>query len=384
MKPRILFFVSEDWYFWSHRLSIARAARDAGFEVLVATRVVQYKERIEKEGLKLIPINLERKSKNVFKGIFSILETVRIYHQEKPDIAHHIAVKPILYGSLAARIAGVPVVVNTITGLGHIFVSRGLKASILRQMIIFVYRLAFLPKNVIGIFQNPEDLKLFVDSKIVKKEKTVLIRGSGVDTAKFIYLPEPEGIPTLVLAARMIWHKGAGSFVEAARILRKNGVKCRMILVGAPDLGNPDSISEKTLRSWDSEGIIEWWGYREDMLEVLAQSNIVVLPTTYGEGVPKILIEAASCGRAIVATDVPGCREIVRHNKNGLLVFPGDSKMLADTLKILIEDLQLRGRMGSVGREIVEAEFSEKIVIRDTMDVYKKILMNMNKIGGAY
>ena len=383
MKPRLLFLISEDWYFWSHRLSIARAARDAGFEVLVATRVVQYKERIEKEGFKLIPINLERKSKNVFKEVFSVLEIVKIYRQEKPDIVHHVAVKPILYGSLAARVAGAPAVVNAIAGLGLIFVSRGLKALVLRKLVIFAYRLVFSSKNIIGVFQNPEDLKLFVDAKIVKKEKTVLIRGAGVDTSRFIYLPEPTGMPTLVFAARMIWQKGAGSFVEAGRILKKNGVKCRMILVGTPDLENPKSIPEKTLRSWESEGIIEWWGHREDMLEVFAQSNIVVLPTTYGEGVPKVLIEAAACGRAIVATDVPGCREIVRHNKNGFLVSPGDAKILADALKALIENPTLRAKMGVLGREIVEAEFSEEIVVRKTMDIYKKILVSINKLAGV-
>lgn len=379
MKPRLLFFVSEDWYFWSHRLPIARAARDAGFEVLVACRVDQHQERIEKEGFKLIHIGLKRKSKNIFKEIFSVLEIVRIYRRERPDIVHHVAVKPILYGSLAARIAGVPAVVNAMAGLGFIFVAQGLKASILRYLIIFAYRLVFFPKNTIGIFQNPEDLKLFVDARIVKKEKTVLIRGSGVDTSRFIYLPEPAGIPTLVLAARMIWDKGVSNFVGAARILKNNGVVCRMILVGSPDLENPKSIPEKTLRSWNSEGIIEWWGHREDMLEVFAQSNIVVLPTTYGEGVPKILIEAASCGRAIVATDVPGCREIVRHNINGFLISTGDSTILADTLKVLIENPKLRVKMGVLGREIVEREFSEKIVVCKTVDIYKTIFMNMNK-----
>jgi glycosyltransferase involved in cell wall biosynthesis len=308
MKPRLLFFISEDWYFWSHRLSIARAARDAGFEVLVASRVGQHRELIEKEGFKLIPIGLKRKSRNISKEIFSVLEIARIYRRERPDIVHHVAVKPVLYGSLAARLTGVPAVVNAVAGLGFVFMGKGGIAAILKYLFIFAYRLAFLSPNTIGIFQNPEDLRLFVESKVIKKEKTFLIRGSGVSTSHFIYLPEPLGISTLVLAARMIWDKGIGNFVEAARILKNNGIGCRMILVGRPDSDNPKSISEKTLRSWDSEGIIEWWGYREDMLEVFAQSNIVVLPTTYGEGVPRVLIEAASRGRAIVATDVPGCR----------------------------------------------------------------------------
>lgn len=373
MKPKLLFFITEGWYFWSHRLPIARAARNAGFEVLVSTRVDKHKERIESEGFKLIPIGLERKSRNIFKEILSIFEIVKIYRKEKPDIVHHVAVKPVLYGSWAARIAGIPCVVNALAGLGFIFVAQGWKAKVLRRLVVFAYRSAFSAKNTIGIFQNPEDLKLFVDAKVVKNKKTALIRGSGVDTARFIPLPEPEGIPIIVLASRMFWDKGVGEFMEAAKILKKGGIECRLILVGKPDPENPASISKETLHGWHSEGVVEWWGHQEDMPSIFSQTNIVVLPTTYGEGVPKVLIEAASCGRAIVATDVPGCREIVRHNENGFLVPSYDSKSLAAALKTLIQDSKLRARMGTRGREIVITEFSEEIVVRKTMEVYKKI-----------
>lgn len=373
MKPRILFFITEDWYFWSHRLPIARAVRDTGFEVLIATRVDQHKERIEKEGFKLIPIHLVRRNKNIFRGIFNTLEIIKIYRREKPDIVHHVAMKPILYGSWAARIAGIPAVVNALAGLGFIFVAQGCKTSILRRLVIFAYRSAFSAKNTIGIFQNLDDLKLFVDGGVVKSEKAVLIRGSGVDTSRFVHFPEPAGIPIIVLASRMLWDKGVGEFVDATRILNKDGIKCRMILVGNPDPENPASIPEKTLRRWHFEGIVEWWGHREDIPEVFAKSNIVVLPS-YREGLPKVLLESASCGRAIVATNVPGCREIVHHNENGLLVPPHDSKALADALKVLIKDPELRAKMGARGREIVEAEFSEEIVVKQTMEVYERLL----------
>lgn len=378
MNPKILFFITEDWYFWSHRLPLARAARDAGFEVLVATRVDQHETRIKKEGFRLIPISLERRSKNVIKGICNILEIIKIYRREKPDIVHHVAVKPVLYGSWAARIAGIPAVVNALAGLGFIFMARGWKASILRRLVVFAYRAAFSANKAIGIFQNPEDLKLFVDAGVVKSEKAVLIRGSGVDTSHFISLPEPTGIPTIVLASRMLWDKGIAEFVEAARHLRKEGVTCPVALVGVPDPENPASILEETLRGWHAEGIVEWWGHREDIPEVFAQSNIVVLPS-YREGLPKVLLEAASCSRAIIATDVPGCREIVRHNENGLLVPPHDPKALADAIKVLIKDAELRAKMGARGREIVESEFSEEIVVRQTMEVYKKMLLAQNK-----
>ena len=373
MKPRILFFITEDWYFWSHRLPVARAVRDTGFEVLIATRVDQHKERIEKEGFKLIPIHLVRRNKNIFREIFNTLEIIKIYRREKPDIVHHVAMKPVLYGSWAARIAGIPAVVNALAGLGFIFVAQGCKTSILRRLVIFAYRSAFSAKNTIGIFQNPEDLKLFVDGGVVKSEKAVLIRGSGVDTSRFVHFPEPAGIPIIVLASRMLWDKGVGEFVDATRILNKDGIKCRMILVGNPDPENPASIPEKTLRLWHFEGIVEWWGHREDIPEVFAKSNIVVLPS-YREGLPKVLLESASCGRAIVATDVPGCKEIVCHNENGLLVPPHSSKALAAALKVLIKDPELRAKMGARGREIVEAEFSEEMVVKQMMEVYERLL----------
>ena len=372
LKPKIIFFITEDWYFWSHRLPIARAARNAGFEVFIATRVNQLKTLIDKEGFNLIPIGLKRRSKNIVKELFSIVEIVKIYRRVRPDIVHHVTVKPVLYGSWAARITGINGVVNALAGLGSIFVAQGWKANVLRQLVVFAYRSAFSAKNTIGIFQNPEDLKLFIDAGVVKSGKAVLIRGSGVDTSCFIRLPEPAGIPTVILASRMLWDKGIGELVDAARQLRKDGVNCRIVLVGSPDPENPTSISEETLGNWHAEGIVEWWGHKEDMPEVFAKSNIVVLPS-YREGLPKGLLEAASCGRAIVATDVPGCREIVRHNENGLLVPPHDSKSLANALKFLIENSELRAKMGARGREIVEAEFSEEIVVKQTMDVYKKI-----------
>jgi len=379
MNRRLLFLVTEDWYFWSHRLPIARSVMDEGIEVLIATRINKHKERIEKEGFKLIPIGLKRKSKNIIKEIYSILEIIRIYRKEKPDIVHHVAIKPILYGSFAAWLTRIPYVVNALTGLGFIFIKKGWLASVIKESIVFVYRLAFLSKNTFAIFQNSEDLKLFVDLHIVKNDRAVLIRGSGVDTAHFINLPEPAGMPVIALASRMLWDKGIKELVDATRQLHNNGVKCRTVLVGIPDPDNPASIPEHVLRDWHAEGIIEWWGYRSNIAEVFAGSNIVVLPS-YREGLPKVLLEAASCGRSIVATDVPGCREIVRNNINGFLVPSYNSKSLADALKTLIQDAELRTKMGAQGRKIVETEFSEEIVVRQTIKVYERLIRRFRRL----
>ncbi|MFO7560894.1 MAG: glycosyltransferase [Desulfobacterales bacterium] len=377
-KRKVLFLITEDWYFWSHRLPLARAAKKAGFEVLIATRVHKHKENIQKEGFKLIPISLERKSRKLLKELHDFIEIVRIYRREKPDIVHHVAIKPVLYGSWAAKISGIPLVVNAIAGLGFVFVAQGKKSSIIRKMVQLAYKTAFFPRNTIGIFQNPDDLNLFTNSGVTKKKRAIIIRGSGVDTSVYLDRPEKNGVPRIILASRMLWDKGVGEFVDAAKQIHKKGVESRFILVGDPDPENPMSIPVEILKKWNDDKIVEWWNHSEKIPDIFAESNIVVLPS-YREGLPKVLLEAASCGRAIVATDVPGCREIVRNGVNGLLVPPYDSKALADAILKLIHDSDFRMSMGKRGRMIVEKEFSEDIVVEKTMEVYNRLL---EKIDG--
>ncbi len=381
-KPRILFFITEDWYFWSHRLPLARAARDSGFEVLIATRVNEYEERIINEGFRLIPLQMDRRGRNPLKEISSFVEIVRIYRREKPDIVHHVTMKPILYGSWAGMITCMPAVVNAIAGLGFIFVAKGWKLSIMRRIALMAYRTAFYPKRTVGIFQNPENIKFLEDFNVIKEEKSVLIPGSGVDIKRFVYVPETDSVPTIVFAARLIWEKGAGVFADAARILQDKGFDFKFIIVGKPDFQNPSSIPEKTINQWHNEGVIEWKGHIEDMPELLSEAHLVVLPTTYGEGIPKILIEAAACGRAIVATDIPGCREIVRDGENGILVPPHSPEAVAEAVKKLIDDPLLRKHMGKKGREMIETEFSEEIIVAQTMMVYENLLVKKTKTNG--
>lgn len=371
-KFHILYLINEDWAFWSHRLPIARAMRDAGFEITVATRIDRHRERMEAEGFNVIPIHLRRGNKNILKEILSIRDIIKVYLIKKPDIVHHVAMKYILYGSLAARIAGVPIVVNAFTGLGFVFIACDWKTSILQRLITLVLRYGFFLKNTISIFQNPDDLKFFINSDIIKEEKTVLIRGSGVNTSLFVDLPEPSGIPVITMASRMLWDKGVGDLVEATKQIKEDGINCHVVLAGSPDPENPTSVPEDVLNNWHSKGIVRWIGHREDIPNIFAKSNIVVLPS-YREGLPKVLLEAASCGRPIIATDVPGCREIVRHNVNGILVPLRDPRSLANALKMLIENPVLRVKMGAQGRKIVETEFSEEIVVKKTLEVYKRL-----------
>lgn len=370
---KLLFFVTEDWYFCSHRLILAREAKRNGFEVVVATRVTSHGKQIEDEGFKLIPIRMVRRGKNPFKELLALRELVRIYKSERPDIVHLVALKPVVYGGIAARLAGVPRVVAAIAGLGYVFTSRQLKATLLRPVLSTLLRALLNRPNVQVILQNPDDRNLLVTSKVVDQERTVLIRGSGVDVAAFTPTPECPGTPVVLLASRMLWDKGIAEFVAAAEILRQRAVVARFVLVGDPDLGNPASVPDKQLRAWHEAGVVECWGRRSDMPAVLAQAHVVCLPSAYGEGVPKVLLEAAACGRPIVTTDTPGCREVVLQGENGLLVPARDSLALADALQALIENQSLRRKMGIKGRELAVSEFSVEKVISQTLALYQEL-----------
>ncbi len=370
---KLLFLVTEDWYFCSHRLPLARAAQAAGYEVVVATRVRSHGAAIVAEGFKLIPLGLRRGGHNPFHEIAAIAEVVRIYKAERPDIVHHVALKPVLYGALAARIAGVPAVVNALAGMGFVFASATLKAKLFRPFVSSAFRLLLNVGNSLLILQNPDDQLMLVTGGAVAAERIRQIRGSGVDIRHFAPTPEPVGVPLVVLPARMLWDKGVGEFVEAARQLKAKGVQACFALVGDSDAENSAAIPDAQLEAWCASGVVEWWGRREDMPEVYSRANIVCLPS-YREGLPKALLEAAACGRSLVATDVPGCREIVIDGHNGFLAPLYDSAALAMAIERLLADAQLRTAMGKRGRELVEKEFSEEIVVKQTLAVYQEIL----------
>ena len=372
---KIIFLVTEDWYFCSHRLPIARAARDAGCEVVVATRADTHGDTITREGFRLIPLNMRRQSKNPIRELAAVLEIINIYRRERPDIVHHVALKPVLYGALAARFVGVSAIVNALAGLGYVFSSSQSRARILKRFVRAAFRALLNRQNSVVLLQNPDDRRMLIESKTILPERTALIRGSGVDIRRFRPSPESADAPVMVtLVARMLRDKGILEFVEASKLLRQQGIQFRAVLVGTPDPDNPTSIPVSQLEAWQAEGLVEWWGQNNDIPGVWAQSHISVLPSSYGEGVPMSLIEAAACGRPIITTDMPGCREIVQHEKNGLLVPVKDSKALADAICRLIKNPDLRRQMGHEGRKLVEEEFAETIVVTQTLNLYKSML----------
>lgn len=364
---KLLFFVTEDWYFCSHRLPVARAAKDAGHDVVVVTRVQDHGGAIERAGLRLVPFNCARHSTNPFSELSVVLRLARIYRKERPDLVHHVAVKPVVYGSIAARLARIRCVVNALTGMGWLFSSQSRVARLLQPLVTGVLRVLLRRGTV--IVQNPDDEALIRSLGLANIR---LIGGSGVDPKRFAPGPEPAGVPVVMLVARLLWDKGVGEFVAAARCLRKRGIAARFVLVGAPDPGNPASVPEGLIQEWEAEGVIEWWGKQDEMPTVLAQAHIACLPS-YREGVPKSLIEAAAAGLPVVTSDAPGCREIVADRRSGFLVPPRAVSALVDALQKLLNDGDLRRQMGEQGRALVLAGFTEAQVVSATLEVYREL-----------
>lgn len=372
MTRRILFVVNDTGFFLSHRLNIARAAREAGWAVHVATPLGPAVERVEGEGFMHHALPLSRSGTNPLVELRTLSALFRLFRRLRPTLVHAVTIKPVLYSGLLAPWAGVPALVQAVSGLGHVFIAEGGLAALRRALVVAAYRVAFRHPRSRVIFQNPNDQEALRHA--LRPKKAVLIPGAGVDPDEFAPRPEPVGEPLVVLASRMLWAKGVGEFVEAAARLRERGISARFALVGDSDPSNPAAVPERQLRDWADSGVVEWWGRREDMPEVLGRAAVVCLPTFYGEGIPKVLIEAAAAGRAIVATDWPGCREIVRDGDNGLLVRPRDGEALAEALEALLTDPQRRARMGVRGRERVLAGFTSAQVVERTLAVYRELL----------
>jgi glycosyltransferase involved in cell wall biosynthesis len=373
-RPKILFVVPDDWYFWSHRRPIASAALQNGYNVFVAARVDAFGEKIIEAGFRLIPLCLDRSSYSLFHELRTISELRNIYRREKPDIVHHIALKPILYGSMAALGNSRMQVINAFAGLGYLVSSQSFKAQALKRVLWKMFRFLLNRPNSFLLLQNREDRDLLVAEIGVPQERTTIIRGSGVDVNEFQAKAESPGIPIVLLSSRMLWIKGVSDFVEAAKLLREKGMNARFVLAGDTDPGSPGAIPREKLQEWQNAGPVEWWGHQQSMSRMLQESAVVCLPSHGGEGVPKALIEAAASERAIVATDVPGCRDIVRHGTNGLLVPPKNPAALADAIALLLNDAPLRAAMGRRGREIAVNEFSEEQVIQQTLALYDQLL----------
>jgi glycosyltransferase involved in cell wall biosynthesis len=375
-QPKLLFLVTEDWFFLSHFFDRALAAKRAGFSVVVVARDTGHRERIEDAGLAFRPLPFGRGSVNPMREWRTFRSIFRAYLEIKPAIVHHVAIKPIIYGSVAALFAKVPAIVNAPVGMGFLFASRSAKARILRPVVSLVLGRLINPRRSRVVFENGDDRNQFVAAGAVKKSDAVIIRGAGVDLDMFQAQRRPVRTPVVTLVARLLWDKGVGEFVEAARLLRSKGVKATFRLIGAPDAENPASIPEATLRDWVSKGLVEWPGWSFDIPSVLAQSDIAALPS-YREGLPKALLEAMAAGLPVVATDVPGCREVVADGINGLLVPPRNASALAVAIEKLVGDPTLRSQYGKAGRQRAVREFSSSIIVEQTLELYADLMRGL-------
>jgi glycosyltransferase involved in cell wall biosynthesis len=371
-KPRLLYVENSFRSFLISRIGVAQAASARGFDVHVAVPLAEAGKASLDGGVEWHDLTIARNLSPLGEAR-TMGQIVALYRRLRPDLLHHMRTKAIVYGSLAARNLGLGPVINTLTGLGHVFHTDSLRARLLRPCVTWGLRQACHHANQRLIVQNTDDYEACLRWKICAKDRLVLIKGSGVDLNKYRPLPEPEGKILVILPARMLWDKGVREFVEAAAQLRASGLPARFALVGGLDPDSPAALSADCLKAWEQSGAVEWWGWRDDLHEVIAQSHIVCLPS-YGEGAPRVLMEAAACGRAIVTTKVAGCRDVVSDGNNGLLVPSGDARRLADALRRLIAKPELRSKLARNGPEMMENNFSLKTVIARNIAIYEELL----------
>jgi glycosyltransferase involved in cell wall biosynthesis len=370
---KLLFVVNVPEFFLSHRLPVALAAKEKGYEVHVASAGGSDVEKIKAEGLIHHRVDFARSGQNPLIELMTLLQLFRLFRTLRPEIAHLVTIKPVLYGGLAARAAGVPGVVAAISGLGSVFSAESTLAKVRKWFITRLYRLAFRQQRLIAIFQNPDDRDTLFSAQALEEQQARMIRGSGVPMSDYPYLPEPEGVPVVAMAARLLRDKGVFEFVAAARILAGRGIKANMRLIGSLDPGNASSVTQQHLTQWEEEGVVSLLGHRTDVADQYAAANIVCLPSFYGEGLPKTLVEAAATGRAVVTTDHPGCRDAIIRGKTGLLVPVRDSVALADAIQTLIENPGLRQQMGQSGRELAEQEFAIEKIVAQHLQIYQDL-----------
>ncbi|WIG56918.1 MAG: glycosyltransferase family 4 protein [Rhodanobacteraceae bacterium] len=386
--PKVVLFANTDWYLFNFRRSLALALQDEGYDVLLLSPAGDYGPRLRALGLRWLPLQMDRRSVNPLRETALLLRVAALLRHERPALLHNFTIKSAVYGSLAARMAGVPARINAVDGLGYVFASNDRKARILRPAVRTLLRSALRGRNTRLILQNPDDKAAFEQFRLIESSRVRLIPGAGVDCTRFTpRAARNDGADTqparVLLAARLLWEKGIAEYAQAARILRAQGRNVRFLLAGTPDPGNPAAVPEATLREWVEEGVLEWLGHVGDMRELYASVDIVTLPSYYREGIPTSLTEAAACGLPLITTDMPGCREVVTDGKDGLLIPPRDAEALAAAIARLLDSPGLAARLGNAARAKALDVFDEQIIIRRTLDVYRRLLPRTRRLRAA-
>lgn len=367
---KIILFANTDWYLYNFRLSLAKELRSQGHEVIFLSAPGPFQNLLLEEGFQWISFPLSRQGINPIYEMWTLWRLTRLYRDVHPEVVHHFTIKPVLYGSIAAHLLGIRGIINSITGLGHVFIDSEPITRLIRRVASWLYRFNLRGTEV--IFENPEDRQIFIEWRFIKPEQSHLILGTGVDLGRF-YPTAKDNHPLIVLfSSRLLVTKGVLEYVQASRILKQRGVVARFVLAGRTDPGNPASIPEEQIEEWKEADFLEWWGWQDDMPSALAKADIFCLPS-YREGVPNALLEATACGLPIVTTDTPGCRDVVTDGVNGILVPVKDSQAIADALETLIADDALRQRMGNAGRELA-VKFTDIKINQETVAVYNSLL----------
>jgi glycosyltransferase involved in cell wall biosynthesis len=369
---RVLFVITEDWALISHRLHLVDAAIAAGYEVGLVTRVTKHRKMLEARGVKLFEWHLQRRSLNPLREIMVLINLCQIFWLFKPDIIHAVAQKPVIYAGFARKFYDKAAFIGALGGVGFVFTGKSFKAKVLRPLVKLFLKFALMGERTRLILQNNDNINIIQRLGVIDAFCIRLVRGAGVETEKFLPSPMPTGVPMVILPARMLWDKGVGEFVRVAGRIKARDIQARFVLVGDIDLHNPASVSQAQIDNWVASGTVEQWGRRGDMELVYPQASIVCLPS-YNEGLPKVLLEAASSSRPVVAFDVSGCRDVARDGVNGALVAFGDEAALQTALVRLIEDKKLCQTMGENGRKIVETEFSSVIINAQTFAIWNEV-----------
>jgi glycosyltransferase involved in cell wall biosynthesis len=374
---KFVFYANTDWYLYNFRLSTARQLLEEGHDVVMLSPPGEYGHRFAEHGMRWVQLPMDRASLNPLREMQTIRALTRVLRDEQPDLLHNFTVKCAIYGALAARRARVPAVVNAVAGMGYVFASDAMLARTLRPMVKLLMRGTLGHKDSRLILQNPDDADAFVRARLVPQQHIRVIRSSGVNLERFVPVePVVEPRPLRVLlAARLLWEKGIGEYIEAARLLRAQGRNIEFVLAGSPDPGNPRSASREQAQAWVAEGLVDWRGHVDDMPSLMRSVDVIALPSYYREGVPKSLIEAAACGLAIITTNLPGCREVVSDDGiDGLHVEPRCARSLAGCIAKLDDDRELVRRLGDHARRKAMEHFDEQMVIRRTIEVYDELL----------
>ena len=376
INKKLVFVVNVDWFFISHRLPIALEAISNGYEVHLICKDTGLKSKLTDYGIICHDIRFSRSGNKVSHEIKTLLSIREVIQKISPDLIHAVTIKPVIYiGLILHTLKQKPCFIAAISGLGYVFSATNIRARVTKLLVSVLYKTAFIHRDKMIIFQNSTDDNILSRVVGLNRSDKSLIKGSGADLGVYDFSSEPEGkVIKIIMACRLLKEKGVFEYVEAAKIVHTKFNNIQFLLAGTPDLDNPNSVTQAELDMWDSEGVVKALGYRVDIPQLFSESHIVTMPSYYGEGVPKVLIEAAACGRPIVTTDNPGCRDSVISDVTGKLVPIKNHKALAKAFIELIEDEELRKSMGMKGREYAVQEFDVKFVVDKHLDIYSKLL----------